>query len=391
LLVESAPVLIHSAEVLRRNNSNRPARLLASAVRCAPHRALDAARLRRWFRQHKRDLPWRQTRDPYRIWISEIMLQQTQVKTVIPFYERWMRQYPDLASLAAAPLARVLKTWEGLGYYSRAKNLHAAARKIAREQRGQFPRNFAEVLSLPGVGRSTAGAICSIAFGARAPVLDGNVRRVLCRVFGIRQNARAAPTQKRLWRLAESLLPAKNVGQFNESLMELGALVCRPQNPRCESCPLRDGCAARQAGAQSLLPNLGARAAARKVARAAVLARRRGKVLLCRNRNEKLLGDLWRLPFVETGPNETPARLQRRFADELCLWVRLWRPVATLRHCISTSRVTLTAWETGAGHNVVIGAPRNGIEWQWCDARALRRLAMDAATKRILQVTGLDG
>jgi A/G-specific adenine glycosylase len=342
--------------------------------------------LRAWFRQHKRNLPWRRTRNPYRIWISEIMLQQTQVQTVIPYYNRWLRQFPDIPSLAAAPYPRVLKAWEGLGYYSRAKNLHAAAKLVATRHDGKFPRDFAAVLALPGIGRYTAGAICSIAFGTRAPVLDGNVTRVLCRHHGIRQNARLPATRKHLWTLAETLLPQKQVGEFNEALMELGALICLPRNPRCEMCPLRRSCVAFKQNAQNHLPNLGKRAAARKVAQVAAIVRNDEAILLCRSRNTKLLADLWRLPFVETNPRESQKRIERKFAEKLRLSLRLLQPIATIHHSITTSRITLTAWKTAALMPFSTPSSHNGIEWKWCGARALLRLPVDAATKRILQL-----
>ena len=185
--------------------------------------------LLRWYRRHRRSLPWRGTRDPYRVWVSEIMLQQTRVETVRDYYRRWLREFPTLAALARAPVARVLKLWEGLGYYSRARNLHRAARQI----RGRVPETVAELQQLPGIGRYTAGAIASIAFGQRAPVVDGNVARVFTRVFA---------RTDRHWELAEVLLPSRNCGDFNQALMELGALVCLPVQPRCEKCPLRGVC-----------------------------------------------------------------------------------------------------------------------------------------------------
>ncbi len=314
------------------------------------------------------------------------MLQQTQVKTVIPYYERWMRQFPDVKTLAAAPFSRVLKAWEGLGYYMRARNLHAAAKLIVAQHAGKFPARFENVLALPGIGRYTAGAICSIAYDARAPILDGNVIRVLCRCFGIRDNARLPRTQKRLWALAESLLPDKNVGEFNESLMELGALVCQPQNPRCEICPLRRGCVAHKKGVQAALPNLSKRAAAKQILRAAVLVRHHGALLLCRDRSVKLLGALWRLPFVETRPRETRRLTEQRFAELFHVPVRLKRPIATVRHSVTTSRITLTAWETAADFRS-LSPRRNGFEWKWCNSSALNRLVVDAATNRILKLS----
>lgn len=200
-------------------------------------------RLLDWFRVNGRDLPWRRTRDPYKILVSEVMLQQTQVPRVREYYARFLREYPSVEDLAAASPARVRDSWDGLGYYARARNLHATARKIAREHGGRFPRRVEEIRSLPGVGRYTAGAVVSFAYGEPAPILDTNVRRVLGRVFVRRQPASSAKLDRRLWALAEAVLPAGEVWAFNQALMDFGATVCTARNPRCPACPLRSLCA----------------------------------------------------------------------------------------------------------------------------------------------------
>src|SRR5438105_1972274 len=210
--------------------------------------------LLRWFGEHARDLPWRRTRDPYAIWVSEIMLQQTQVKTVLPYWDRWMRALPTIETLAKARPRTIHKLWEGLGYYTRVRNMQKAARLICDAHGGKFPETFEEILALPGIGRYTAGAICSIGFNQPTPILDGNVVRVLSRVFGINGNSREKLTNKRLWRIAGELvqqaaelkgnLPrfrvhaTRRCSHFNQSLMELGALVCRPKEPQCLLCPI---------------------------------------------------------------------------------------------------------------------------------------------------------
>ena len=203
------------------------------------NKALLQRRLLAWYRRHQRDLPWRRTRDPYAIWVSEIMLQQTQVATAIPYYERFLRRFPHVRALARAPMERVLKSWEGLGYYSRARNLRRAAQIVLAEHGGRLPEEPEALRKLPGIGRYTAGAISSIAFDRDEPVLDGNVIRVLCRVFLIRANPKSARTQKRLWKLAEELLPAGHASFFNQALMDLGATICMPSHPHCDRCPLR--------------------------------------------------------------------------------------------------------------------------------------------------------
>jgi A/G-specific adenine glycosylase len=200
-------------------------------------------RLLRWFRKHGRDLPWRRTRDPYEILVSEVMLQQTQVDRVRGYYERFLREYPTVRDLATAHPARVRESWEGLGYYARARNLHAAARAVTERHGGRFPRDLEEVMALPGVGRYTAGAVVSFAYGEPAPVLDTNVRRLLGRIFVRRGTRSAAKRERRLWALAEAVIPPKQAWAFNQGLMDFGATVCTARRPKCDGCPMRSLCA----------------------------------------------------------------------------------------------------------------------------------------------------
>ncbi len=201
------------------------------------------ARLLAWFRRNGRDLPWRRTRDPYKILVSEVMLQQTQVERVREYYERFLREYPTVQDLAAARPTRVRESWDGLGYYARARNLHAAARTIAREHGGRFPRRLEDLQALPGVGRYTAGAVVSFAYGEPAPILDTNVRRVLSRIFRWRRASNPAGEERRLWALAEAVIPPGQSWAFNQALMDFGATVCAARNPRCMSCPISRLCA----------------------------------------------------------------------------------------------------------------------------------------------------
>ncbi len=200
--------------------------------------------LSRWFKKNARSLPWRENRSPYYVVVSELMLQQTQVKTVLPYYDRWMQALPDWQALAAAKEDRVLKLWEGLGYYSRARNLHQLAKTVMEVHHGIFPDNPEAMKKLPGIGPYTAGAVASLAFGQSVPLIDGNVERVFARLFNIHSDIKSPANQKRLWELAEDLLPRKNAGAFNESLMELGALVCSPRSPQCLICPAKKWCSA---------------------------------------------------------------------------------------------------------------------------------------------------
>ena len=219
-----------------------------------------ARRLLAWYDASRRPLPWRGANgsgdgvDPYHVLVSEAMLQQTQVATVIPYYARFLERFPTLADLASADEQEVLRLWQGLGYYSRARNLQAAARKVVSDYAGQLPRERDELLKLPGIGRYTAGAVASIAFDRRAPILDGNVTRVLCRIDRIESDPREKPTQDLLWRRAEEILPRRRVGSFNSALMELGATVCIPRNPQCLICPVRGHCEAFAAGVQERIP-----------------------------------------------------------------------------------------------------------------------------------------
>ncbi len=197
-----------------------------------------------WFGRDQRDLPWRQTGDPYPIWVSEVMLQQTQVQTVIPYFRRWMKTFPTLQKLARSRQETVLKHWEGLGYYSRVRNLHRAAQQVVKKHQGRLPDTYEELIQLPGIGRYTAGALLSIAFDQPAPVLDGNVKRVLSRLFAISANGEASAHEKWLWDTSAELVPAKRPGDFNQAMMELGATVCLPKKPLCGVCQLQTQCEA---------------------------------------------------------------------------------------------------------------------------------------------------
>lgn len=248
-----------------------------------------ARKVVRWQRLHGRhDLPW-QVRDPYRVWLSEVMLQQTRVETVLPYFERFLGRFPDVGALARAPLGEVLRLWSGLGYYARARNLHAAARQVVRLHGGAFPRAVEQLEELPGIGRSTAGAIAALAFGGRAAILDGNVKRVLARSFGVE----GKPEQ---WALAETLLPGQGIRAYTQGLMDLGATICKRENPLCERCPVADGCVARRENRIDELP------APRKAKPIPVrkcswlVLRHEGRVLLERRPVSGLWGGLWTFP-----------------------------------------------------------------------------------------------
>jgi A/G-specific adenine glycosylase len=235
-----------------------------------------------WFATHQRDLPWRRSKDPYRIWVSEVMLQQTRVETVIPYYERWFAQFPTLEDLAGAPEEQVLKAWEGLGYYSRARNLAQAARDVVARYGGTVPDNPVAVEALQGVGPYTVGAILSIAYNRAIPAVDGNVMRVFSRLFLIADDITQPATRQGMEELAESLIPTGQAGNFNQALMELGALVCSPTSPKCSVCPVAAFCKAREAGVAEALPVKAKAKAPRPVDVVAAVIMHEGRVMLVR-------------------------------------------------------------------------------------------------------------
>jgi len=256
------------------------------------------SQLIRWFEIHKRDLPWRRTTDPYAIWLSEMMLQQTQVVTVIPYYERFLRRFGTISDLAAASLEDVLKLWAGLGYYRRAKHLHRAAKTIQEQFGGVFPSTVGALRKLPGIGRYTAGAVASIAFDRPAAVLDGNVMRVLTRLGAVRGNIALPSVRESLWKLAEALVPRHGAGTWNQALMELGATICVPKNPRCGACPIREMCRAHALGLEEKLPVKSVKRKIPTVHLAVVVVESSRGFLLCKRGTGGLWEHLWEFPAV---------------------------------------------------------------------------------------------
>jgi A/G-specific adenine glycosylase len=311
----------------------------------APRDDLLSARLLAWFDRARRDLPWRRTRDPYPVWVSEVMLQQTRVPTVVPYYQRFLRAFPSVRALARAPLDAVLRLWAGLGYYSRARNLHRAAQLIVSEHAGRFPRTLEVIRALPGVGEYTAGAIASIAFGERVPCVDGNVLRVLARIHCVAGDVRAGRARRRLGELAREAVPAGRPGDHNQALMELGSLICRPADPACGECCLSDLCKARERGKQRAIPARRKRSETQHVRVVAGLAWRRGRVLIARRPPEGVWGGLWELPNIEPSSGETaPDALRRLFAEGFGLTVEVGQRLASLTHGIMHRRIELTAY-----------------------------------------------
>jgi A/G-specific adenine glycosylase len=357
-----------------------------------------------WFAANARDLPWRRTRDPYAIWVSEIMLQQTQVKTVIPFWNRWLRELPTIEAAAKAPSEKIHKLWEGLGYYTRVRNLQKAAQQIVAQHRSgvsaerrkldeikkcgflpkaaTFPKSFEEVLALPGIGRYTAGALCSIAFNQPTPILDGNVIRVLTRIFGIGENPKEKQTNARLWQLAAELVSlAANEKQknacshLNQSLMELGALICTPRNPQCLICPVKKLCVAFKENRAEELPNLGKREAATARHFIAFVVEHKGKFLVRQRPAGIVNAHLWEFPNIET--NGGKKDVQEIFDSAFDFKAAKFQPLGTIKHSITRYRMTLEAF-----HVRLKNSPKK-LAGVWLPPKEFDSLAFSSAHKKL--------
>ena len=303
-----------------------------------------SAKLLRWFDENAVTLPWRDA-DAYHIWLSEIMLQQTQIVTVIPYYERFTSRYPTVQALAAAPLDDVLKMWEGLGYYSRARNLHHTAQTVSAL--GEFPQTIEGLLALKGIGRYTAGAIASMAFGIRAPILDGNVIRVLTRWFDIADDVTQTSTQAKLWKIAEALLPQERVGDYNQALMQLGQLVCKPSSPLCHQCPVASMCQSFANATQHERPVKARKGATPHYNVAAGIVRDdNGLLLIAQRPMEGLLGGLWEFAGGKQEDGETlPETLQRELREEMAIEVEVDALFCVVKHAFSHFKITLHTFE----------------------------------------------
>jgi A/G-specific adenine glycosylase len=302
-------------------------------------------RLLDWYAGHARSLPWRGHPDPYAVWVSEIMLQQTRVETVIPYFERWMSRFPTIASLAQADQQEVLAAWEGLGYYSRARNLQRAAQVVMDEFGGSLPADARMLRRLPGIGRYSAAAIASIAFGADEAALDGNIRRVLARLFDISEPARSPHGEGRLWELARLHLPAGKAGDYNQALMDLGASVCLARQPRCPDCPLKEDCQAYHLGIQEQRPVLPVRRATPHYIVTAAVIQRDGELLIARRPVKGLLGGLWEFPGGKLKEGEDLATcLRREIREELGVEIEVGDRLGVYKHAYTHFSVTLHAF-----------------------------------------------
>jgi A/G-specific adenine glycosylase len=336
-----------------------------------------------WYQKNARDLPWRRTKDPYAIWLSEIMLQQTRVDQGTPYYERFITAFPGVHALARASEDRVLKLWEGLGYYSRARNLHRAAKNVANEYGGVFPKTAAELQTLPGVGRYTAGAIASIAFGERVPVLDGNVIRVLSRLYNLAACTDDPKVREQLWEMAAGLLPARNPGDFNQAMMELGARVCTPKAPLCADCPVIAHCHARAAGVELQRPVRKAKNQTPRREMVAAAIKRDGKYLLAKRPANGLLGGMWELPSGTLRNGETHQRaLTRELKDNFGLRVKPGKLIASVQHAYTHFKVTLYVYTC----ELVEGTPtpNSHDESRWFAPKSFSTLALPKVVHKFL-------
>jgi len=345
-----------------------------------------ASALTHWYRQDHRDLPWRRTHELYPIWLSEVMLQQTRVETVIDYYKRFLARFPTIASLAAADEQAVLKQWEGLGYYSRCRNLHQAAQRIMSEHGGQFPTQLDAVIALPGIGRSTAGAILTFGAGQRHPLLDGNVKRVLSRLYDEPGDITKSDTLKRLWTKTETLLiAAKDPYTHNQAIMEIGARVCVPKKPVCTTCPIQTHCKAYVAGTQAERP---VRPARKKIPHHHIgvgVIWRDNQVLIQRRPPEGLLGGLWEFPGGKQEPEESiETTIQREIEEELGINVSVGEPITVVRHAYSHFRITLHAYHCQYVEGTPV--PRAATDWCWAPVERLNEYAFPKANKAVLQV-----
>ena len=305
-----------------------------------------AERILSWYAKNKRDLPWRDTANPYFIWVSEIMLQQTQVETVIPFYQHFLSTFPTVESLAEASLQEVLKAWENMGYYARARHLHAAAKEIAGRMGGKIPSTYEKLMDLPGIGAYTASAILSFAFGERRPAVDGNTRRVVCRLFVVQDLVEQPGTKQRIQELARDMISSVDPAEFNHAVMDLGATVCTPRNPSCVVCPVQDVCLAFEQGNQEALPvTRKKRPVPHKHMTAAVIADAKGQLLIVQRPNSGLLGGLWKFPGGFKGPEETlEGGLIKRVREELGIRIEVQDALGSVDHAYTHFRITLHAF-----------------------------------------------
>jgi A/G-specific adenine glycosylase len=340
-------------------------------------------RLLAWYERERRSLPWRQTRDPYRIWVSEVMLQQTQVKTALPYYRRFLRQFPSLRKLAGAAPAEVLKYWEGLGYYARARNLHRAAGIVVAAHAGRIPDRWEDFRALPGVGDYIAAAVLSIAFDRPHAVVDGNVKRVLSRLLMLAAPVNQASSHKRFQEKADQWLDRSRPGDFNQALMELGALVCTPASPHCAICPLSRFCEAHCSGRVAHYPQRVDSRAVPEVQIAVGVVFKRDRILITQRPEKGLLGGLWEFPGGKLQPDERPDEACRReIREEVNLEVAIERQLTLVRHAYSHFRIRLHVFHCRFLSGRV--RLRGPVDYRWIRIAEINRFPFPAANHKFI-------
>ena len=335
-----------------------------------------------WYATHARELPWRGHPDPYAVWVSEIMLQQTRVETVIPYFQRWMERFPSVFELCSASQQDVLNLWEGLGYYARARNLHRAACVIVDAYEGRLPQDAQALQTLPGIGRYTAAAIASIAFGEDEAALDGNIRRVLARVFDVAIPARSTQGEQLLWQLAEDNLPSGLAGEYNQAIMDLGATICTPSSPSCADCPVSNLCQALKLGIQEQRPVKKAKPVIPHYTVAAAVIRRNGQVFIAQRPEEGLLGGMWEFPGGKIEADESlDACLKREICEELGVDIEVGAAFGIYEHAFTHFRITLHAFEcllTGG-----MPVPHEHQDFRWVKTAELQDFPMGKIDRQI--------
>lgn len=338
--------------------------------------------LQRWFEQHRRDLPWRHNPTPYRVWVSEIMLQQTQVATVIPYYERFLSSFPTVDSLATAEESKLLSLWEGLGYYRRARSMHAAAKRIVTEFGGRFPSRYEDLVALPGIGRYTAGAILSIADGQRLPILEGNTQRVFSRWIALRSPLTDTAATKLLWDVADAMLPRQHPGAFNQAAMELGALICTPQQPGCDACPVSRYCAARATGLETIIPGRTKRVNYESRDEYALLVRRHDRYLLRPLPAGARWAGLWDFPRTTTESFSDVTAAAQHLSLQLGVAIQPGSLLTTIRHAVTKYRISLRVHEAEVlDPNYAPPAP-----WQYIPTVNMAELPMSVTARKIARL-----
>jgi A/G-specific adenine glycosylase len=337
-----------------------------------------------WYRLHKRDLPWRRTSSPYHIWISEILLQQTKVRTVIPYYLQFIKRFPTVVRLASADLQDLLKCCEGIGYYSRIRNMHKAAKKITNEFRGKFPDNYSDLLKLPGIGYYTAAAISSIAYNHPIPAMDGNLLRILTRIYAVQEDITIPGVRKRIQSFAAGIIPSSSSGEFNQALMDLGALICLPVHPKCEQCPVSGFCAAKKADLQFKLPLRKKKKSIPHYQIGTALIWKEGKLLITRRKEQGLLGGLWEFPGGKKERGESIEEcICREIKEEVNVSIKVKEFFMQVKHAYSHFRITLHVYHC----QWLKGVPccMSCIDWRWVKVDQLNLFPFPQANKKIIK------